>query len=71
MRVLCLLSLCLLLTSCGFDHLTDIHNDDVEAPNAAECVSCHVEQYSELESKTFGHLLNLLPLLTPQVLANK
>jgi len=47
MRVLCLFSLCLLITSCGFDHLTDISNDDVDAPSAAECGACHVEQYSE------------------------
>ena len=47
MRVLCLISLCFLITSCGFDHLTDISNDDIEVPSAAECGSCHVEQYSE------------------------
>ncbi len=47
MRVLCLIVLSLFTTSCGFDHLTDIRSDDVEAPSAAECGSCHVEQYSE------------------------
>ena len=47
MRVLSLIGICLLVSSCGFEYLTDIRNDDVNAPGAAECGSCHVEQYSE------------------------
>lgn len=38
---------CLLLTACGFDHLTAIHAQGVLAPTAEECGSCHVEQYTE------------------------
>jgi len=35
------------MSSCGFSHLTDVHNQDNTAPTAKECGSCHVEQYAE------------------------
>jgi len=37
----------LILSSCTFDHLTDIETEDTSAPSAQECGSCHVEQYAE------------------------
>lgn len=47
MRLLALISLCLVLSSCGFSHLTDVQNQDNTGPSAKECGSCHVEQYAE------------------------
>jgi hypothetical protein len=39
--------LCLVFSSCGFSHLTDVQNQDNTGPSAKECGSCHVEQYAE------------------------
>ncbi len=36
-----------LATSCGFSRLTNITNQDIKAPTATECGSCHVDQYTE------------------------
>ena len=35
------------LASCSFSHLTTVQSDDSTAPDAAECGSCHLEQYQE------------------------
>ncbi len=40
-------ALALILSSCTFDQLTDIHTEDTTAPSAEKCGSCHVEQYAE------------------------
>ncbi len=47
MRFVALIMICLLMTSCGFSHLTKVQNQDSYAPTAKECGSCHVEQYAE------------------------
>ncbi len=47
MRFFVTLILCLVMTSCGFGHLTEVRNQDSHAPTAEECGSCHVEQFAE------------------------
>lgn len=47
LRHILMIILCLAMSSCGFKHLTEIHNQDTSAPTAKECGSCHVEQYAE------------------------
>ena len=47
MRLLIFIILCLMMTSCGFSHLTMVQDKDSHAPTAEECGSCHVEQYTE------------------------
>ncbi len=37
----------LFLASCTFSHLTTVQSDDPTAPDAAECGSCHQDQYRE------------------------
>lgn len=37
----------LVVSSCAFDNLTDIRSEDISAPRAEDCGSCHVEQYLE------------------------
>jgi hypothetical protein len=47
-----ILNLLFLLSSCGFDHLTDIHTQDITAPTAKDCGSCHVDQYAEWQKSS-------------------
>lgn len=47
MRTFIPLIFCLILSSCGFGHLTETVNQDRSAPTAKECGECHVDQYSE------------------------
>lgn len=47
-----LTSFLLFLTSCGFSRLTEIHDQDIEAPTAKECGSCHADQYAEWQKSS-------------------
>ena len=47
MRFVCLAGFILLFTSCSFNYLTAIKDNDTSAPTARQCGSCHVVQYAE------------------------
>ena len=55
MRFFVTLILCLIMTSCGFSHLTEVQNLDSHGLTAKECGSCHVEQYAEWKQTVHVH----------------
>ncbi len=55
MQRLLVIIISILLSSCGFGHLTDINNQDTTAPTAKECGGCHVDQYAEWQQTSHAN----------------